>query len=178
VTAEDPEEDTVPENPRPAGAADPEPKGSAPERPTSASVQRSTAARVDREPRLFWFLPALAFVVGLLLGGGVVALATWEDTDDTAGPAPAPTITADPPANAGDRVVVVPSSCVQGLEEAARSYETLREGLAAARDLNPAGVQEALDQLQSSQQVIDLAEECREAAAAAEILDAVPTTGR
>lgn len=154
--------------PRTPPAPAPDPRGDLPRGPEDTPSP-------DPEPRTHRFVLLLTFVAGLFLGGGVIAAVMWDDAEDTA----SDVATGAPPAatsGPGSRVVLVPSSCVQGLDQAARSLETLREGLAALRELDAARVQESLDDLQNDPQVTQLAEECRRAAAEAEILDTVPSS--
>ena len=122
--------------------------------------------------RMFWLVPTLTFIAGLLLGGGVVAATNWNDNEQAAAPAPVQTTSPAPTPGptSSDRVLVIPGSCVQGLDRAERALRTLRGGLEAAQNFDTARLQQVLDQLQQQQpDVSRLADECRQAAATTKI---------
>ena len=112
---------------------------------------------------LYWLLPVLAFLLGVLLGGGVIAAADIGSSDEPAAaatPSPAPAAEAS-----GDRTVTVPASCADGLDRADAAIKAARDGVAAVGNLDTAALQRALDRLQTLQpQVTDLAAKCRAAA--------------
>ncbi|MEU8230455.1 hypothetical protein AB0C12_12750 [Actinoplanes sp. NPDC048967] len=104
----------------------------------------------------------MTFVVGLLLGGTVMATAGNTNDDIAAAPGPVATATASPAASSGDRTITVPASCEQGLERARTALSTVGEAVEAARNFNSGRLQELLDRLQKAQQEVErLARQCR-----------------
>ncbi|HEY6744352.1 MAG TPA: hypothetical protein VI357_01410 [Mycobacteriales bacterium] len=116
--------------------------------------------------RLFWIIPVLTFVVGLLLGGGVIAASKADGDDGTASTAQdrsgaGPTAS---PLPSGDATITVPASCADGLDRAERAFEAADAGLAALRDLDTAKVRQVLDELQRLRpEITRLAGACRTA---------------
>ena len=122
---------------------------------------------------LYWLLPVLAFLGGLLLGGSVIAAAGLGSADEPAASAtepagartPAPSSTSGGSSTSGDRTVTIPASCVEGLDKAEAAMQRAREGVDALGDLDSTRVQQALDQLLTLQrEITDLAATCRSAA--------------
>ncbi len=110
-------------------------------------------------------LPAVTFLLGLLLGAVVVA-ASGDDEDQTAAPA-APSAVPTPSAE-GQLTVRVPGPCLRAADEAEQAYAVLEQGVAAARDLDARRLQELVDTVQRERpQVEALVRACREQAAAA-----------
>ena len=113
-------------------------------------------------------LPALTFLVGLLLGAAVIAALSSDGDDERAAPrAPAPAPTAQPSPSAA-LTVRVPEPCVRAADKAEQAYALLEQGVAAARDLDARGLQELVDTVQRERpQVEALVRQCREQSATA-----------
>ncbi len=113
-------------------------------------------------------LPALTFLVGLLLGAAVIAASSSDGDDEQAAPraaAPAPTA---PPSPTGPFTVRVPGPCVQAADKAEQAYGLLEQGVAAARDLDARRLQELVDTVQRERPRVEaLVRQCREQSAAA-----------
>ncbi|HEY6744341.1 MAG TPA: hypothetical protein VI357_01355 [Mycobacteriales bacterium] len=115
---------------------------------------------------LYWLLPVLAFLGGLLLGGGIIAATDIGSSDQTAaGPAeparPGPTTSTSP----GDRTITVPASCADGLDKADAALQAARDGIDALGDLDGTAARQALDRLVTLRpEITDLADRCRAAA--------------
>jgi hypothetical protein len=109
-------------------------------------------------------LPALTFLVGLLIGFGV-----WGAADEDAGrPAAAPpaTVTGGPGAGAGDpdRTVTttVPDECLAAIDEAERSRTLLEQAVAAVGDLDVSRLRQLVDDVRTtSTEIRELGAECR-----------------
>lgn len=119
-------------------------------------------------------VPALTFLAGLLVGGVVVGSLVAQAGDRggdenesppravrASTPAPAPT----PTPSTAAVTVVVPTSCLEALEQAEGAAATLREGVDAARRLDPARLQQLVDRLQEqAPSLTGLTQQCRQAA--------------
>ncbi|MCM4083871.1 hypothetical protein [Paractinoplanes hotanensis] len=104
----------------------------------------------------------MTFVVGLLLGGAVMASAGGRDDGNAAAPGSAVTAAPSPVPAPDDRNITVPASCAQGLERARTALSTVGEAVEAARDFNSARLQELLDRLQDTEQEVErLSRQCR-----------------
>lgn len=121
--------------------------------------------------RAWWLLPALAFVVGIVLGGVVVGVGAFGGSDDAE---PSASVTSEPeepadeeePATSPSDVLVrVPAQCLEaadGAEQVARQVDDVVE---AVRALDARRLQELLDEFQQLQPDIQaLADRCREVA--------------
>lgn len=138
----------------------------------SANGAGSTAASAPRPPQrerswLPALLPAITFLIGVALGGALIAVGTNAGGDDSAAPhstaAPAPSGSAS---TSGDAVVTVPGACLDAANQAEEAFSLLRGGVTAIRDLDARRLQELVDQLQKlDPQVRSLVDECRAAAA-------------
>lgn len=123
----------------------------------------ATPSRTARLRPWFWIVPALTFVVGLLLGGTLMATTGDPAGDDApAVRGPATAVAPSPTASSGDRTIIVPATCEEGLQRARAALSTAGDAVEAARNLNTARLQELLDQLQAAQtEVEQLADQCR-----------------
>ena len=132
--------------------------------PNDATGQKPSSDAADaRTRRWFWLVPAVTFLVGLVLGGAVIA-ATKDGTDNGGAPSAAPTVTTSPSPTITptDRTITVPASCERAVERARTAMNTTGEAVQALRDLNTARLQRLLDQLQDAQREVErLAEQCR-----------------
>lgn len=112
-------------------------------------------------------LPAVTFLLGLLLGAVVVGAASDDGDDGQAAP-PAAASPSPAPSAQGQLTVRVPAPCLQAADEAEQAYGLLEQGVAAARDLDARRLQELVDTVQRERpQVEALVRACREQAAAA-----------
>jgi hypothetical protein len=115
---------------------------------TTSSTTTGSRPRGRRDGplrRITWLLPALAFVVGLVLGGVVVgAIASGSDGAEeaggstaTAGGAPRPTAPASP-GSSGDTTATirVPAECAALAGDARNAAALLQQAAKAARDLD------------------------------------------
>jgi hypothetical protein len=122
---------------------------------------------------MFWVVPTLTFVVGLLLGGlvvGMTGLGFGGDAGDgTAGPdgngTPAATATTPGPTEPGpDRTVTIPAECLEVADTAERALDLSREAAGALGQLDARRLQEIVDELQALEpELTALAGTCREA---------------
>jgi hypothetical protein len=114
--------------------------------------------------RAFVILPAATFIVGVLLGGGLVWLALdggSADGDGSTAPEPAPSTSTPAPSVPSD-AIVVPGACTRAARGAGTTVSLLRDALTAITDLDAARLEDVLDELEVVDQQIreDLAE-CR-----------------
>ncbi len=136
-----------------------------PTRDTGA--RRTEGGGRGRHRGLYWLLPVLALLGGLLLGGSVVGAAGLgtggESAASDAEPSDAPT--PEPSSTSGDRTVTIPGSCVEGLDRAESAIQAARNGVDAVGNLDREGLRRALDRLLTLQpEITDLAATCRSAA--------------
>lgn len=113
----------------------------------------------------FWLIPAVTFLVGLLLGAVVVGATHVGDPAGTDGalaaPSSSPTATGRP-----DLTVVVPASCLEALDRAERAVDSVRAATEAIKNLDAAALRTVVDQLQQLRsRVTEQADLCRAAAA-------------
>ena len=114
--------------------------------------------------RLFWLVPVLTFVAGLLLGGGVIAATRTGGDDRVAATSEPDGAASASPVPEGDRTIAVPASCADGLDRAKRALEAVDGGFEALRELDTARLQKVLDDLQGLEpEVTRLADACRTA---------------
>ncbi|MDQ3484475.1 MAG: hypothetical protein M3445_03560 [Actinomycetota bacterium] len=100
--------------------------------------------------------PAIALLVGLVLGGLVVGVASTEsDSDSADDTVPSPSASTSAPGTS----VVVPDSCLQSAETVAEATALIRNGVGAIRDFRPEEILDLLDELE------DLDAQAREQAA-------------
>ncbi len=123
-----------------------------------------------------WWIPAAAFVVGLALGGGVIAATMSGGDTGSAGSSPsasassgAPTATASPSTPA-DATLTLPGECLQVAEDSQKALDLVNDAVAAARDLDASALSDVVRELQSSQDTISKqAAECRDSVEAPSI---------
>jgi hypothetical protein len=117
-------------------------------------------------------VPALALLVGLVLGGTLVAV-TRGDSDGTGGAgggasaapgAGSTSATASPTSTATSLVVNVPAACVQLADDAQVVRDLIDKAVAAARDLNATDLSALVPQMQQAQEKLSAqADACRAA---------------
>ena len=106
--------------------------------PTSEEPGRSTA----------WFVavPAIAFLLGAVLGGLVIGVGGGSSDDDgTAGGDPS---AAAPTSTGPSTAVVVPDSCLEAADSVRRATELIREGVGAIQEFRVDPILDLLDQLE------------------------------
>lgn len=92
-------------------------------------------------------LPAITFVVGVVIGGVFVGVGL--DGDDSPD-ASKPTATRDPGGSeaTSDTAIVIPAACSQAAEAVTEAVSLIREGAASVRDFQPKQLIEVLDELE------------------------------
>jgi hypothetical protein len=126
--------------------------------------------------RTTWLLPALTFVVGVVLGAVVVGAITSGDSSGTAadsstrgadrgtagaGPAPSPT-------TSGDLTVTVPAECTALAGDARDAANLLEQAATAARDLDAGALADVARRMQDARDRLTAqADACRGAAPSA-----------
>ena len=113
-----------------------------------------------------WFVlaPAIALVIGLVLGGLVVWAGQEDSSDVTAAeddpdstPSPSPTTTAE------DTAIVVPSECLEAAETVESATEVFRDLAGALRDFRADELSDLLSRLETlEEQARDQADACRQ----------------
>jgi hypothetical protein len=115
--------------------------------------------------RLLWVLPALTFVVGLVLGG-VLVFVVGEERGDDASPRtpPAPAAPAAPAADDGV-TVAVPSACLEAVDQAEAALALAADGFDALGEFDPQRLGAVVDELQRMEpEVRRNAADCRQLA--------------
>lgn len=119
-----------------------------------------------------WLLPAVTFLVGVVLGGGVIAATTSGGSTDTGSVSPtasaSPAVPPDPSPGAppDDATVTVPGECVQLSEDSEDVLDLVEQAATAARDLDAAGLSQVVREMQDAQETLRKhAADCRDAAA-------------
>jgi predicted RNA-binding Zn ribbon-like protein len=106
-------------------------------------------------------VPAVALLIGLLIGGVVVGIADDGDDGASADPQPTQSPTAGVQEGAAT-VVVVPEDCLAAVETVEEVTERVRQGAAAIRDFRTAELRSLLRELESlDQQARDQVRACR-----------------
>lgn len=113
-------------------------------------------------------LPALTFVVGLLLGGLVVGvgLDNGSTGSDEPGATPSTDASTDPQpgdteSSPSDTTVRVPAACIEAAAMVEEALDLVRSGIAAVRDVQPDELISVLDELEALEpQARELARQC------------------
>jgi hypothetical protein len=133
--------------------------------------ERSDGTNSRRSPersRSWWpvLAPAVALVVGLLIGGVVVGVADDDDVPSTS-PTPSSSPTLDDPTGSpaeGATTIVVPDACLEAVDTVEEATQLTRDGAAAIRDFEPAELRSLLTELEElDQRAREQAQACREA---------------
>lgn len=91
-------------------------------------------------------VPAVALLVGLILGGLVVGVGTG---GSSTGPEDKVTVTVSPSANSSeDTAVIVPRECVQAAETVQEATRLLRDDLSAIRNFQASKIVDLLNELE------------------------------
>lgn len=128
-----------------------------PDRPES----RPASSATPRRSAWYVALPAVALVVGLVLGGLVVGLAMSGDsgsgteaTDEGASAPPTPT-------GMPSQTLVIPSACAEAAESVREATALLDDGVGAIRDFQRKRIVDLLNQLEDlSRQSQEQAQAC------------------
>lgn len=159
-------------NPRPDDHTGTPGASGGPAEPDRSSSGGSSASgpQPQRSGRLTWLIPALTFLVGLLLGALVVGASGLGDDDgQTAAPdptatepvAPSTTGTQDRP----DATVTVPGACLAAADGTQGLLTLVQDAATAAQELDAAELSSIVRQLQESQADLEsLTNDCRSAA--------------
>ena len=160
-------------DPLPAGTARPEGQrlSARPAVTDPPAAGRATAMPAPDAPSpgrtrgrsLYWLLPALAFVGGLLIGGGVILAADLGSSDQPASTGTAPGATpGGTDSGSAATTITVPAACADGLDRADAATRAAKDGLGGIGRLDPSEVRRALERLQTLEpQIRDLAARCR-----------------
>ncbi len=108
-------------------------------------------------------LPALTFLVGIVLGAVVVIAGQPGATvgEVTGEPSPSPSASSDPDA-VGDTVVTLPAACEDAAENVTEATRLIDESATAVRDFRPDELVGLLNQLEDlDAETRELAAECR-----------------
>lgn len=121
----------------------------------------------SRRDRWVVLLPALAFVVGLVLGGLLIGVTMpGAGSGDDALPTPTPT-SPDPQASSTGLTVTVPGSCVDAADLSQDVLDLADRATSAIQELDAGELQMLIADMEDlSQAVRDAADQCREDAAA------------
>lgn len=136
---------------------------------TSPTSPQAPPPRIESEESWWqrWglrLLPALTFLVGLVLGAVVViAGQLGESVGDVVGePSPSPSGSADPSAGVGDTVVTLPAACEGAAENITEATRLIDEAATAVRDFRPDELVDLLTRLEVlDAETRELAAECR-----------------
>lgn len=114
--------------------------------------------------RILAFLPAITFVLGVVLGGVVVGVAGGSEesgADQTPAPTQTPTQSMSP--STGDTAVVVPQECLAVADTVDQLTQVVRDNLDAVREFHSQDLVEMLNRLEDlDQQARDQADACRD----------------
>ncbi len=119
--------------------------------------------------RRFWILPTATFLVGLVLGAGLIALTGFgSDDDPTATPAvsasPNPSASGSPSASP----LVVPAECVQIAQETQALLSLVDDAAQAALQLDADQLSDLVAQMKAQQELVRTqAAACQSAVASA-----------
>lgn len=108
-----------------------------------------------------WWIPAATFVVGLVLGGGVIAATTSGDDGGTANAAStspsasagAP-VASDSPSTPADATLTVPGECLKVAEDSQKVLDQVNDAVAAVRDLDASALSDVVREIQTSQETL------------------------
>jgi hypothetical protein len=135
--------------------------------PEHSEVGGSTSAEPRARPSgtapwVFRAVPAVTFLVGLLLGGFVVGVGLDRGGSDPGEPGPtATTPEGTGPAPTSAATVVVPSACMDAADEIEAAITLIRDGVGAVRDFQPEELVRVLDELEELEaRARDLAARC------------------
>lgn len=141
---------------------------SPPDEPAAQSPVTKWTTSADGGQR-FWVIPLATFVVGLVLGGGIIALSGLGSDDDSTADADQPdsTPSASPsPTSTGPDSVTIPGDCIQIATDAQELLDLADQAVTAAGDLDADALSDIVAELRTSQETLsNQASICQEAAA-------------
>ena len=148
-TAASPDQGGWPAYPPPSESAGSYPGVQASDRAGVPPHQPERGAPLRRSPRgrRNWhaLLPALTFVVGVTLGGALVGLPEWGQSDTGAPPSATPSPVTSSPA---PTALSPTEACLAAGGDAAKAVDLLGQAAAAIRDLDASRLQQVLDEAQ------------------------------
>lgn len=105
-------------------------------------------------------VPALTFLIGVVLGGLVIGLAGDDGGEPDAGPV---ATNGSEPTPTSDVTVVVPDACIEAAATVTEAVDLIRDGVGAVRDFRPQELVDLLDELEDlDARARDLALQCSE----------------
>jgi hypothetical protein len=117
-------------------------------------------------PSRWWFsaVPAVTFLVGLVLGGLVIGLGLSGEEGSTPGADSTPTPTnGEQPTPTSDVTVVVPNACLEAADTVEQAMDLIRDGVGSVSEFQPEELGEVLDQLEDlDARARELARQCAE----------------
>lgn len=122
------------------------------------------AAETASTGRQAWWIPAATFVVGLVLGGGVIAATqsggdaqAGGDTSSSPSASDSPSSPTDSPSPSGpaDAVLTVPGECLQIAEDSQEVLDLVNDAVAAARDLDASALSDVVREIQAGQESLN-----------------------
>lgn len=128
-----------------------------------------STSNAPRRDRRFLLVPAITFLLGLVLGGVLIGVANLgpDGADGTGEAAPAPATSSATPTD--DVTVTVPRPCVDVAERSEEVLDLVQRAAAAVGDLNARELGTIVDEMQA------LEPEVRENAAACQELATAPS---
>lgn len=119
-----------------------------------------------------WLVPALAFLVGVILGGVIIWVSTSSSRSGSGLSTATPTVTASVTPSDGTSspraaaTFSVPAQCLQVADDSKAVVELVNQSVAAARDLDASKLSGLVRQIQAAQQTLQAnATSCRQAKA-------------
>jgi len=107
-------------------------------------------------------VPAVTFVVGLVLGGVVIGVGVdGDEGSPEADPSATPSGAAPTPTS--DVTVVVPNACIEASETVTEAVDVIQDAVGAVRDFRPEELVDMLNELELlDARARDLARQCAE----------------
>ncbi len=169
----DPTSDPKNTDKHPEGTQGPPAAGPKPDGPGHSAV-----APVPGGRRWWWLLPALTFLIGLVLGGVVIGATRSGSSTPAASPTQTQTqtLSSGTPAPTGAEAptvatVVVPAECLKVAQDSQLLVDLTKQAAAAARDLDAAKLSDLVRQIDTAQTTL------REHAASCQSVEASISAG-
>ena len=128
-----------------------------------------TTDQTPKNPKRPWLLtalPAITFLLGAVIGGVVVAVASDSSgagSDNAENPTTTSTPATPTSPTASSTTIVVPGACSDAADAASQAADLVRQGAAAVRDFKPKELNQVLDDLQTLDPKLQaLAKSCSE----------------
>ena len=125
-----------------------------------ATPARSAPATTGQPPRAvgarWWLIPAVTFVIGLVLGGALVGALRPESAEVAGDALPSPTSTGPQPTTTvtgapATGTVVVPAECLDVARDSQALLDLTEQAVAAARDLDAGRLSDIVRQIDEAQ---------------------------